>query len=431
MEAEFGQHDARSVDEDAVSRPARAGQMRIPSHAPCPPKGNYEVWKFGGSSISSLARLRSVVRSVIAGHRAGKRIICVLSAMGDTTDILDRLARRASPRPARRELDALLALGENAACALAAMMAEREGYAGRSLSGPQAGVWTDDDHGGALLRNVDPSPILRVLDQGQIPFVSGFQGTNAQGDVTTLGRGGSDASAVALAVGLETSVAHIFTDVDGVLTADPRVVREARRLDQLAFDQMVELAHAGARVLQPRAVSLAKAHGITLYVRRAQDPDSTGTRVGVVVDDALESSGVVAVPHRPAYRSWRVRSLTPRDVVIALAELGAEPQFVTSMSDGSVSFRAGDVRGAELTSALGTEAHEELASAEVSVVGPRAAAAPGFAARALEVLSREAIVPTAVVQHGPSRFACHVRSQQLKRAVNTLHTTFITERTYD
>jgi aspartate kinase len=225
------------------------------------------VMKFGGTSVADTERLVAVARRLAAAHDAGHRVIAVLSAMGDTTDELLDLARKVSPQPHQRELDMLVSVGERISCALAAMALIELGLDAVSLTGSQAGILTDTAHGKAKIVEVRTRRIHEALDRRAIVLVAGFQGVSTDAEVTTLGRGGSDTTAVALATALQADVCEIYTDVEGVYTADPRVATSARKLGAIGYDEMLELAASGARVLQLRSVEFARNHRVPLHVR--------------------------------------------------------------------------------------------------------------------------------------------------------------------
>src|SRR5437870_4879058 len=226
------------------------------------------VMKFGGTSVGDTERLKRVARRCVAASEAGNRVVAVVSAMGATTDDLIRLAHEISDHPAPRELDMLASVGERISCALAAMAIIDLGHKATSLTGSQAGIVTDSTHTKAKIVEVRAHRIHEALDRGEIVLVAGFQGVSGESqDVTTLGRGGSDTTAVALAAALGADACEIFTDVRGVYTADPRVVPSARLLTRIAYPEMLELASSGARVMHPRAVEIAEAYTMELHVR--------------------------------------------------------------------------------------------------------------------------------------------------------------------
>ena len=225
------------------------------------------VQKYGGTSVASPERIRNVARQLLETQQKGCKVVGVISAMAGVTDSLVKLAGETSPQPAERELDVLLATGEQAAMALTAMAVNALGGKAISLTGAEAGILTDRAHTRAKIANISPRQIHEMLSEGYIVVVAGFQGQNADGDTTTLGRGGSDLTAIALAGALNADICEIYTDVDGVFTCDPRVVMEARKLDEIAYDELLEMAGAGSKVMQSRAVEFAKKFGVEFHVR--------------------------------------------------------------------------------------------------------------------------------------------------------------------
>jgi aspartate kinase len=230
------------------------------------------VQKYGGTSVGSPERIRNVARRLLETQREGCKVVAVISAMAGVTDELIKLARETSPEPAERELDALLATGEQAAIALTAMAVNALGGKAVSLTGAEAGILTDRAHTRAKIANISPKQIYELLADDYIVVVAGFQGQNADGETTTLGRGGSDLTAIALAGALNADACEIFTDVDGVFTCDPRVVPGARKIDEVAYDELLEMAGAGSKVMQSRAVEFAKKFGIEFQVRSSLNP---------------------------------------------------------------------------------------------------------------------------------------------------------------
>jgi aspartate kinase len=239
------------------------------------------VQKYGGSSVADADGIKRVAQRIVVTHKAGHSVVVVVSAMGDSTDELHDLARQVSPLPPARELDMLLTSGERISMALLAMAIANLGLKARSFTGSQAGVITDDVHGKARIIDVTPGRISGALADGAIPIVAGFQGVSAHGkDITTLGRGGSDTTAVALAAALKADVCEIYTDVDGVFTADPRIVPTARRIPAISYEEMLEMAASGAKVLQLRCVEYARRYGVPIHVR-----SSFSNRTGTWVSD--------------------------------------------------------------------------------------------------------------------------------------------------
>ena len=239
------------------------------------------VQKYGGSSVADADGIKRVAQRIVVTRKAGHSVVVVVSAMGDTTDELHDLARQVSPLPPARELDMLLTSGERISMALLAMAIANLGLSARSYTGSQAGVITDDAHGKARIIDVTPGRISGALADGAIPIVAGFQGVSANGkDITTLGRGGTDTTAVALAVALKADVCEIYTDVDGVFTADPRIVPAARRIPAISYEEMLEMAASGAKILQLRCVEYARRYGVPIHVR-----SSFSNRPGTWVSD--------------------------------------------------------------------------------------------------------------------------------------------------
>jgi len=250
------------------------------------------VQKYGGSSVADADGIKRVAQRIVATRKAGHQVVVVVSAMGDSTDDLHDLAKKVSPLPPARELDMLLTAGERISMALLAMAIANLGLKARSFTGSQAGVITDDAHGKARIIDVTPGRIASALADGAIPIVAGFQGVSQNGkDVTTLGRGGSDTTAVALAAALEAGVCEIYTDVDGVFTADPRIVLNARRIPVISYEEMMEMAACGAKVLQLRCVEYARRYSMPIHVRSSFS-QRTGTWVTDAEQQAEEESGM-------------------------------------------------------------------------------------------------------------------------------------------
>src|SRR6184192_2766106 len=256
----------------------------IPALEGVEPRLGTLVMKFGGTSVADPDKLKDVARRLVEARAAGNRVVAVLSAMGDTTDELVRLAYEVSAQPEPRELDMLISVGERISCALAAMAIHDLGAEAISLTGSQAGIVTDTVHGRAKIVDVRARRIHEALDQDRIVLVAGFQGVSTDFDITTLGRGGSDTTAVALAAALGAQVCEIYTDVEGVFTADPRIVPTARRLERLSYEEMLELAASGAKVLALRSVEYARNHGVAVHVR-SSFADNDGTFIGEEVEE--------------------------------------------------------------------------------------------------------------------------------------------------
>ncbi|WP_199511573.1 aspartate kinase [Nucisporomicrobium flavum] len=392
-----------------------------PAVAPAVPER--VVWKFGGSSVADPEKLRAVARRLVASKRRGTQTVAVLSAMGDTTDDLVRLAYEMTGRPPSRELDALLSIGEVVSCALTAMAVHELGERAISFNGAQAGFRTDDAYGNARLWQMDPARVVQALDDGLIVLVTGYQGTSATGDVTTLGRGGSDASAIALAAALGLRQCDIFTDVTGVFTADPRVVPGARQLDCLGHEEMLQLADAGAQVLQTRAVELAAAHEVDIHVRSTfTAAEGTWIRRGATV---FEQARITGVAHRRRDPVYTVRDMTPATVSGALARRGAAVGSIIP-DLGRLRFTAPgsevpDVVAALADAGVAVDVRDDLGS--VSVVCPAVGNRPEIGSRMLAALEGGGIRPQ-LVTSTPGRFSCHVEVDQVDRAAAVLHEEF-------
>src|SRR5213592_4213085 len=276
----------------------------LAEEAPAPSAGTV-VMKFGGTSVADVERVKAVAHRVVAAREAGNRVVAVLSAMGDSTDDLVRLAHEISAKPKARELDMLISVGERISCSLYAMAIHDLGHEAISLTGSQAGIVTDTAHGKAKIVDIRARRIHEALDAERIVLVAGFQGVSTDYDITTLGRGGSDTTAVALAVALGAEACEIYTDVDGVHTADPRVVRTARKLHAVSYEEMLEMAASGARVLQLRSVEFARNHEVKLHVRSSfSEADGTWIRK----EDArmLEKALISGVTHTLEETVYRV-----------------------------------------------------------------------------------------------------------------------------
>ncbi len=345
------------------------------------------VMKFGGTSVADPLKLKDVAARIVAAHAEGTRVVAVLSAMGDTTDELVRLAYEISPRPEPRELDMLISVGERISCALAAMAIHDLGDEAISLTGSQAGIVTDTVHGKAKIVDVRARRIHEALDQDKVVLVAGFQGVSTSLDITTLGRGGSDTTAVALAAALAASHCEIYTDVAGVFTADPRIVPSARKLHAVSYDEMLELAASGAKVLQLRSVEVARNYGVKLHVRSTFSDDD-GTWVTEEDERMLEKAIISGVAHTFDEAVYRVRSVDRADLFAALAASGVNVDTIIQTGDEIVfSAPLGDRADAE-AALEGASASSECIQglAKVSLIGAGMKSHPGIAARTFATL---------------------------------------------
>jgi aspartate kinase len=357
---------------------------------------------------------------MVAATEEGRRVVAVVSAMGRSTDELSDLAYSISSQPSLRELDALLSVGERISCALTSMAVHDLGKQAVSLTGAQAGIVTDAHYGNARLSNIDPRRVLAALEEHEVVLVTGFQGVSAAGEVTTLGRGGSDASAVALASALGLSECEIFTDVPAVFTADPRVVSDAQQLPTLSHQEMLELAEAGAGVLQPRAVELAATHGIDIHLRSSFTAESgTWIRRATRTFEDTSVSGIGSRRHETLYAA---RGVTAAAVSEALAQRGVSVGAISRESD-EILFTAPGASSQEVAAALeaaGAVAavREDLGS--VGVVSLGIARKPDVTARALALLAAAGVEPR-LLTTTPNRISCLIPEAAVDDAVGLLH----------
>jgi aspartate kinase len=399
--------------------------------------GEIVVMKFGGTSVAAPDDIRRAARRIVSARQAGKRVVAVLSARGKTTDELVDMAYEVSDRPAVRELDMLLSTGERISCALCAMAIHDLGYNAISLTGSQAGIVTDSSHTKARILDVRADRIRSALDEDRIVLVAGFQGVSGDSrDVTTLGRGGSDTTAVAIAAALSAEVCQIYTDVRGVYSADPRLVPDARLLPFVSFEEMLEMAASGARVLQLRSVEYARNHGVCMECRSSFE-EGPGTLV-LSEQDTMERPSVTAVTHA---EEARVTLTGLRDepgiagrVFGALADANVnvdmiiqnEPVSAGERADLSFTVDAEDLEAAR--SALdGLEISQNLEAdprvGKVSVVGAGMRSHPGVAAKVFRTLGDNGI-NIEMIATSPIKISCVIDAADTPQAVRALHQAF-------
>jgi aspartate kinase len=396
------------------------------------------VQKFGGSSVASAERLMAVARRLIAAKERGDRVVAVVSAMGDVTDELLAKAREISDCPPEREMDMLLATGEQVTIALLAMAIHSLGRQAISLTGAQAGIVSDASHTKARIQAVRADRVMRALDAGDIVIVAGFQALTEEGEITTLGRGGSDTTAVAVAAGLGADVCEIYTDVDGVFTADPRIVPEARKIGVVSYEEMLEMAAAGARVLQLRSVEFARNHGVVLHVRSSFN-DNPGTIVKEA-DDTMEQAIISGVTHDTSEAKVTVRDVPDRPGVAAevfgiLAEANVNVDMIIQnvSEDGTtdISFTTPKddlVRAKKVVEQIVADLNARGASvderiAKVSLVGAGMKTHPGVAASMFRALA-DAGVNLDMISTSSIRISCVIDAAQVQTAVRALHEAF-------
>jgi aspartate kinase len=396
------------------------------------------VQKYGGTSVGDPARIRHVAQRVVAERDAGRRVCVVVSAMGHTTDELVELADQVSPGAHPRERDMLLTAGEQISIALLSMAINDLGSDAVSFTGQQAGIMTDTSHGRARIVRIESERVREALDAGRVAIVAGFQGVSATLDVTTLGRGGSDTTAVALAAALGADVCEIYTDVDGVFTADPRLVPEARKLDVLSYEEMLDLAACGARVLMLRSVEYARNHGVRLHVRSTFSA-AGGTRV-VSAEEGLERAIISGVAHDTSEAKATILGVRDQPGIAALifrplADAGVNVDMIVQNvsaeghTDISFTLPIGDVPDAErvlneiagAVGATGVDVDRDIA--KVSLVGAGMKSHPGVAADMFDALA-DAGVNIQIISTSPIRISCVVRAGDLERAVRAVHDRF-------
>jgi aspartate kinase len=389
-----------------------------------PPHVGTLVLKFGGTSVSDPEKIRRVAARLVAAKRAGGRVVGVVSAMGQHTDELVALAREVSPRPEPRELDMLISVGERVSCALVAMAISDLDQQAISLTGSQAGIVTDTVHGKAKIVEVRGARIHQALDEDKIVLVAGFQGVSTEFNITTLGRGGSDTTAVALAAALSADACEIYTDVDGVFTADPRIVPDARKLHAVSYEEMLEMAASGARVLALRSVEFARNHGVKLHVR-STFTEETGTWITEEYERMLEKAMISGVTHTLEEAVYRVEGVERADLFSALAEAPVSVDTIIQ-TDGPILFSA-PVEDREQTAAvldrLGAKWNEQDGLGKVSVIGAGMKSHPGIAARTFATLRDLGLEPQ-LVATSPIKIAFYVPQDEVERAVKGLHDAF-------
>jgi aspartate kinase len=392
------------------------------------------VQKYGGTSLAGPEEIKRVARRIVRTAEAGNSVCAVVSAMGQTTDELIGLARRVSSLPDPRELDMLLTAGERISMALVSIAINDLGHQAASFTGSQAGIVTDTSHGKARIVEMRRGRVHEALAANQIAIVAGFQGVSTSRDVTTLGRGGSDTTAVALAEALGAEVCEIYTDVEGVYSADPRIVPGARKREQVSFEEMLELAASGARVLALRAVEYARNHGVKIHVRSSFN-ESEGT--WVIKEEEMEQAIISGIAHDTSEAKVTIRRVPDRPGVAArtfrpLAEAGInigeifQNTSVDGLADISFTLPENELERAEpilerLAQAIGAEGFtSERDIAKVSVVGAGMRSNPGVAAAIFEALA-DAGINIEIISTSSIRVSCVVPAADCERAVNVIH----------
>ena len=400
--------------------------------------GQLIVQKYGGSSVAEPEKIKNVARRVASYAAEGHRMVVVVSAMGKTTDSLVALAAAISPMPNPREMDMILATGEQVTIGLLAMALQALGHPAVSFTGPQVGMITDAAHTRARIQRITGDRIREALDAGKIVVVAGFQGATESGDISTLGRGGSDLTGVALAAALKADVCEIFTDVDGVYTADPNVVPEARKLARVSYDEMLEMASLGSKVLQARSVEFAKKWGVPVHVRSTFKPDP-GTLVtredhsmedvvvtGISHDRGQSKLSILRVPDRPGIAGRVFGALGAQNIIVDMIVQNISRDGFTDISFTLA--RADRARAEEVLGRVAREIGAEGITtddrvAKVSIVGVGMRSHAGVASRMFETLSKEN-VNIQMISTSEIAVSCVIEDKYTELAVRSLHDAF-------
>lgn len=400
------------------------------------------VQKYGGTSVGSTARIKNVADRVAGYRKRGDQVVVVVSAMSGVTDNLIKLAKEIMPLPSEREMDVLLATGEQTTMALMAMAFHALGFQAASLTGAQAGIVTDGVHTKAKIKNISPKKVHALLDAGEVVIVAGFQGETPDGQITTLGRGGSDLTAIALAAALKADLCQIYTDVDGVYTADPRIVPSARKLPEISYDEMLELASLGAKVMQSRSVEFAKKFGVIFEVRSSLN-DNPGTIVkeetksmedvvirGVAFDKNQAKVTLAGVPDQPGMAAKVFKALGDAAINVDMIVQNASHGSSAPLTDLSFTVEKADLLKARkviegLKSQLGVR--EVFASEEIgklSIVGVGMKSHSGVAARMFDVLAREGI-NIDMISTSEIKISVVIALSKGEQAMKAVHAAFI------
>jgi len=400
------------------------------------------VQKYGGTSVADIKRIENVARRVIKTKQAGNDVIVVLSAMAGETDRLINLAHQAAADPDSREYDALISTGEQVTVTLLSMVLNRLGYKARSFLSFQIKINTDRAHKKARITKVDTRKMREELKKGSVLVVAGFQGVDEENDITTLGRGGSDTSAVALAAALKADLCEIYTDVDGVYTTDPNIYDKARRLERISYDEMLEMARAGAKVLQPRSVEMAKKYEVPIYVKSSFS-DEGGTLVtkedkemekevvsGVTYDRDQAKITVINVPDRPGIAARLFTPLAEHNIMVDMIIQNAS---VDGFTDLTFTVSRKDVKQAAV---LVREAANDIGAArveiddsvaKVSIIGVGMVSHSGVAAKMFTILAKEGI-NIEMISTSEIKISCVVKAKYTELAVMVLHDAFELEK---
>ncbi len=395
------------------------------------------VQKYGGTSVANAERVFNVAARIVDTYKQGHSVVVVVSAQGDTTDELLTKAYEINENPSKREMDVLLSTGEQISMSLLAMAIEKSGYHVVSLTGHQAGILTNSQYGNARIKSIETERLFKELDAKNIVIVAGFQGLNKYDDITTLGRGGSDTTAVALAAALKADLCEIYTDVDGVYTADPRIVKDASKLSDISYDEMLELASLGANVLHNRSVEMAKKYGVELVVRSSLN-NSQGTVVkevgsvekmfvrGVARDNDIARVAVIGIEDRPGM-AFKLFSLLAREKIsidVILQSIGRDDTKDISFTIKKADLhKTLEVINANLGMLNAKEVKHSVKYSKVSVVGAGMVNNPGVASTMFEALY-DADINIHMITTSEMKISVLVDVQEAERAVNAIHEKF-------
>jgi aspartate kinase len=396
------------------------------------------VQKYGGTSVGDAEKIKNVARRIIKTKEKGDQVVVVVSAMGDTTDDLIELARKINPKPNEREMDVLLSTGEIVSSTLLAMALNAMGHQAVSLTGLQAGIETDANHSRARILRIEPSRVIKEVEDGNIVIIAGFQGITEGMDITTLGRGGSDTTAVALAASLKAKVCQIYTDVDGVYTADPRIVPEAHKIKEIGYEEMLELATLGARVMHHRAVELGELYRIPILVA-SSFTDAPGTLIhggvsmeirnkvrGIAHDVDVAKITVQGVPDRPGIVVSIFEPLSQAGLSVDTIVQNAS---VNNITDVSFTVARGELEKAlskmkQIAKTIGAkEVVSDSSLGKVSIVGTGMQNTPGYAVAMFKTLYDQGI-NIQMISTSEIRITCIIAEDKVKEAVRALHKAF-------
>lgn len=399
---------------------------------------NIIVQKYGGTSVGSVELISKIAKSIVDIKNTGKHVIVVVSAMGKSTDELLDMAFSINKNPSSRELDMLLSTGEQVSISLLAMAIEALNEEAISLTGPQCGIMTDLHHKNARISEINTNRILKELNNNKIVIVAGFQGLNDNHDIATLGRGGSDTTAVALAAALEAEYCEIYTDVDGVFSSDPRVVKNAKQIDEISYDEMLELAKLGAKVLHPRSVEMARHYSVPLYVRSSFNRENPGTKItevkimenykvrGVTIDNEIARLSVTGVPDRPGIAFRLFELLSEKNIPIDMIL-----QNLNHNSINDISFTVPIENLAESISiaakfkdeiqALSVEVKDKVS--KLSLVGTGITSNPKIASKMFGTLY-EMKINIEMISTSETKISCIIETPDTNEALNKLHDAF-------